>query len=178
MAVDWHKYLGVSHLFLFFEALIIWIAGVLACAELSSTLLLDVYRTDGSDKVYLIVGLVTGVVLGLLQTYYIFIRVCKRNLDRILELEKPLFFNCFRIYFYVFFGTFDTAMVLISNEYVVTKTAKVIMGALDMSVAIGLTLSLYTYVEYWKLFMKRRNDLASTDGLEDDRKSPFIQPSV
>lgn len=159
MAIDWYKYLGAPHLLLYFEAFVIWVAGFLACAELSSKLFLEIYETDTSlNNQYLMVGLIVGFILGLLQAYFVFFRVCRRNLDRILELEKPLFFNCFRIAFYIFFGIFDTVMVLISNNYVKTNLARSIMGALDMSVSIGLFLSLWVYKEYWAQFRSLKSN--------------------
>ncbi len=148
--IDWYKYLGVSHTFLYIEALIVWIAGVLACAEISSRLFTEIYQEDPSSKnLYLILGVLFGLLFGLFQTYILFFRVCRRNLDRILSLEKPLIFNCFRIQFYLFFGTFDTICVIVSEKYAKDTISKTIMASLDMSVSLALCLSIYIFYQYW-----------------------------
>lgn len=170
MAVDWYKYLGVSHFFLYFEAFVVWVAGILACAEISSKLFFEIYRSDtSSNNTYLIVGLLLGAILGLVQAYFIFFRVCRRNLDRILQLEQPLFFNCYRISFYIFFGIFDTTMVIVSDRFATTTMAKTVMAVLDMSVSIGLFLSLWVYKEYWTQF-RSKNSNTESESKEDTYK--------
>ena len=144
---------SVSHKVLFIEAILIWFAGFIACADLSSNLFLEVWKNN-HDVSMISIGLSVGFIGGILQGYFLFRILAHRNLDRIIKLENPQIWNCYRIQFYIFFCMFDITLLILSKYLVKENIGKIIFATIDMIVAISLGLSLYVYYQYWpKFFM-------------------------
>jgi hypothetical protein len=125
-------------------AILVWYIGVVALSIKSYKLFFQAYSIN-SNITYLALVLLIGVLLSLLKTKYIFIKSCKKNLQRIDSLKNPKIWNFYRFRFILFLiavillGTWLSHLA--SGNYIFL----LIVGVVDMALALALLFSSYIF---------------------------------
>lgn len=91
----------------------------------------------------MIIGLVAGILGGFLQGYFVFIKLFNKNVNRIVLLEWPRFWDCFSLRFYVILAIFDGLCVTLTDMFVKTVLGGAIVGSVLLMVSIGLFCALF-----------------------------------
>jgi hypothetical protein len=138
---------------LFWMAAAVWIGGVVACSEKGTTLLLAAHEDMASHTKWIVflcaaLGVFTGLVLG----YFLFIPILKKNIDRIVHLESPRIYDCYRLRFWVFLMIVGGGGSILTNMYAEDAQSMAIIGGLDISVGLSLGSSFVIYFTEWSAF--------------------------
>jgi len=86
-------------------------------------------------------GLGSGLLLGGLQTKYIFVKSCRKNLRRIDALEQPMIWQFFRPGFFVALTLMIVAGATLSRLAHGHYAFLILVAVLDMGVAVALLAS-------------------------------------
>ncbi|MFH1754205.1 MAG: hypothetical protein ABIA59_00750 [Candidatus Latescibacterota bacterium] len=90
---------------------------------------------------------IAGVLAGLLRGRTLFRKVCRRNLDRISQLESPKIWQFFRPRFFLLLSLMMLAGVTLSRLAHGNYIVLIILAVLDLTVATALLVSSYVF---WK----------------------------
>ena len=80
---------------------IVWGAGVIILLVKSGGMLVEAAEM-GAPPVWVAVAILTGVFLGGIKAKYLFVRICRKNISRILALESPRIWQFYRSRFFFF----------------------------------------------------------------------------
>jgi len=91
--------------------------------------------------------LIWGIILGSLKAKFIFVKVCKKNLARINELDNPQIGQFYRAKFFVFLLAMIITAIILSKMAVGNQKFLYGLAALDLSIAVALIASSFIF---WK----------------------------
>ena len=132
--------LNSTHTNLVRLAALVWYAGVVILLFNSSGMFVEA-STAGMPVAGILCAAAAGVMIGILKAKYIFIAICRKNIKRIVSLETPRIWQCYRIRFFVFLFL----MVTFGNwaYHQSRSSALMLMGlaALELSVSTALLIS-------------------------------------
>lgn len=95
--------------------------------------------------------LCVGMVLGLIKTKYIFIKSCRKNLKRIDELKEPKIWQFYRVRFFIFLASMISLGAYLSSLAHGNYWFLIVVGVVDMALAVALLLSSFTFWSKEKL---------------------------
>lgn len=134
------KWLGTSKKMLIRLAALVWFAGVFILLFKSTALLIEAVRT-GAPFLAAVLAAATGVVIGVIKAKYLFIRICEKNIQRILALKSPKIWQFYRTRFFFFLAL----MIAFGNwAYRLSSHSAVLLAALavlELSVSTALLIS-------------------------------------
>lgn len=128
-------------------AAIVWFTGVIILLVKSSGMLIETVN-NGAPLVWVFISVLIGLVFGKVKAKYLFIRLCKKNIKRILALESPKIWQFYRTRFFFFlfcmilFGNYAYDLAR-NNIYFLLSLA-----VLELSISTALFISgkcFYTY---------------------------------
>jgi hypothetical protein len=127
-------------------ATVVWYIGFVALSLKAYKLFAEAYTLD--DDIYMLSALIIlAFLLSLLKTKYIFIKSCRKNLQRINALEDPKIWEFYRAGFFLFllviisFGAFLSRLA--SGDYLFLVS----VGVIDMALALALFFSGFAFFE-------------------------------
>jgi hypothetical protein len=127
-------------------ALVVWYSGFIALALKSYTLFKEAYALN--SNLYLMgLFLLLAFLLALLKTKYIFIKSCKKNLERIEGLENPRFWNFYRKRFFLFLAIVISLGAFLSRWASGDYSALIAVAVIDMALSLALFFSSFLF---WK----------------------------
>ena len=115
-------------------AAIIWYSGAVVLSYKSSRLLLEA-QSINTDQTWIWLAVLTGIIIGMIKTKYLFKRVCIKNLKRIDSLKAPRFWQAYRTHFY-----FSLFAMIILGSYI-TRLAHGSYAALITTAIIEVSLA-------------------------------------
>ena len=89
------------------------------------------------------------------------------NISRISKLEKPKYYQCYRLRFYVWLICFDAVIALMAQFIQKTFVSTLILGSLDCMVSFCLGGTLFIYFMKWDSFNLIIRNEATADILHD-----------
>lgn len=115
----------------------VWLSGAIVLLVKGGSLFTQaIALKPGETASWLAVA--AGLFIGGIKARYLFAGFCRKNLDRIADLDEPRLWQAFRPGFYVFL----TAMILLgatlSRLAIGNYTALIALVILDISIAIAL----------------------------------------
>jgi hypothetical protein len=130
-------------------AAFIWYAGGTALM-LKGWRLLAEANTLQPDLVWPWFAITAGVLIGMTKAKLLFIRSCRKNLERIDALEHPGIWQCFRPRFFLFLLAMIMAGAILSNQAQNNYSFLIGVAVLDFSIATALYVSSYVFWRNWK----------------------------
>jgi hypothetical protein len=121
-------------------ALLVWYIGFIALSLKSYRLFNEAY-TINNNLTYLIVFILLGFLLSLLKTKYIFTHSCKKNLQRIEQLEHPKIWQFYRVGFFIFLIGVISLGAFLSHQASGNYYFLVSVAVVDMALALALFFS-------------------------------------
>jgi len=119
---------------------VVWYIGFIALSLKSYRLCVEAYALD-DDLINLLFFLMMGFLLGLIKTKYIFIKSCKKNLERIEGLENPKIWQFYRVGFFIFLAVVITLGAFLSRRASGDYWLLMSVGVVDMALALALFFS-------------------------------------
>lgn len=102
------------------------------------------------DLVWPWLAITAGVLIGMTKAKLLFIRSCRKNLERIDALEHPGIWQCFRPRFFLFLLAMIMAGAILSNQAQNNYLFLLGVAVLDFSIASALYVSSYVFWRNWK----------------------------
>lgn len=125
-------------------AALVWYIGVVVLLVKSSGLLLAAERL-GTGPLWLAPAVLGGLLIGWLKAKYLFIKLCKRNIERINGLAQPRLWQFFRTRFFFFLA------LMVSGGNYLAELAQgdtlllIALAVLELSVATALLVSSHCF---------------------------------
>ncbi len=138
--------LNTSPLTLTRLAAVVWYTGVVVLLIKSAGLFLEADR-GGVHPLWVILGIVSGLVIGWIKAKYMFARLCTRNLKRINALKDPMLWQFYRIRFFVFLGLMISLGGYLSRLAQGDNLMLIALAVVELSIAIALLISSHCF---WK----------------------------
>jgi len=139
----------VQHNTLIILAAVVWFAGVIILLIKSFNIANEVFE-NGAPLIWVVSALFVGLTLGWIKSRYLFIRICKKNINRIRSLDSPRIWQFYRNRFYFFLF----CMILFGNlAYDLVRTHNYLLLALavlELSISTALFLSSKSFSLYYK----------------------------
>lgn len=159
---------------LYWLAALVWVIGILATGETGSKLLVDAQERYGSEQLWIVwLSWALSGTIGLILAYVLFVPILKRNLARILALEQPHIHEFFRMRFWFMLIFFDGGIFVVTEYCAKDRLSHALIGALDFSVCISLTVSGFLYFTEWESFRQKcienRTEVDGVIGTANDR---------
>lgn len=117
-----------------------WYAGALALLSKGTRLLLQA-ESINAGQFWPWVAFTGGVVVGVIKARYLLFESCQKNLSRIAHLPDPRWWQFFRPGFFLFLAIVITLGVTASRLAEGHYAALCVIGAVDLSVGVGLLFS-------------------------------------
>lgn len=155
---NWNKFpcCSVDKEILYWLAALVWLVGVLATGETGTNLLVDAQRRyDNKDMWIVYTCWALSVAVGLTFAHLLFVPIFKKNLVRILALEDPRIYQFFRMRFWFMLIFFDGSIYLVTKLFAKDELSHALIGALDFSVCVSLSVSGFLYFTEWKSFRQK-----------------------
>jgi hypothetical protein len=127
-------------------AALVWYTGFLALVIKATVIFIQAYALDNSLNTLFIVLLITLVIVGL-KVKYIFRKVCRKNLERIVLLKSPKIWEFYRVRFFIFLISMITLGAFLSRMAEENYWFLMGVGVLDLSVGLSLFFSGFLF---WK----------------------------
>jgi hypothetical protein len=127
-------------------AALVWYTGFLALVIKATVIFIQAYALDNSLNTLFIVLLITLVIVGL-KVKYIFRKVCRKNLERIVLLKSPKIWEFYRVRFFIFLISMITLGAFLSRMAEGNYWFLMGVGVLDLSVGLSLFFSGFLF---WK----------------------------
>ncbi len=125
-------------------AALVWYTGVVVLIAKSGTLFLEAMK-GGSDKSFILIAVLCGIVIGKIKAKYLFYNICKKNINRINLLANPKLWQFYRKRFFVFLFLMVTGGNYLSGIAHGENTALIALAVLELSIAFALGLSSYCF---------------------------------
>lgn len=125
---------------LFRLAALVWFTGVVVLLVKSVTIIREAVEI-GAPVPVAISALAAGIVIGMIKAKYLFIHICKKNIERIQALESPKIWQAYRTRFYFFLVlmiTFGKYAYHFSNSSAFWLMA---LAILELSISTALFIS-------------------------------------
>ena len=130
-----------------FLAAFVWFSGGVVLLLKGSALAKSAYQIT-PDSVWIWLAPALGVTLGIVKTWLIFLKSCKKNILRIKALEAPRFWHCFRPGMIIFLAIIIPTGAWMSRAAEGKFLYLCLVCILDLSISTGLLVS---GVMFWKL---------------------------
>jgi hypothetical protein len=117
-----------------------WYAGALALLSKGTRLLLQA-ESITPGWIWPWVALVSGLLVGVIKARYLLFARCQENLSRIARLPHPRWWQFFHPRFFLFLAVVITLGITASRLAEGHYAALCVIGAVDLSVGVGLFLS-------------------------------------
>jgi hypothetical protein len=140
-----------KHSSLYTLAALVWLAGAVSLLSKGLIILVQAEDIEGG-LLWPWIAFATGVLIGAIKARLFLFKSCQKNLDRIASLSNPRWWQFFRIRFFIFLAVVITLAVLISRLLGKNYTGLCIIGAVDLSVGMGLFLSSYAFLRAHRKF--------------------------
>ena len=127
-------------------ASIVWYVGVIVLSQKSFFLLKAAYEMN-PNLTYINLALLSGLIIGVIKTKYLFIRLCVKNLNRINDLTAPKIWQFYRPHFFIFLMTMILLGTYLSKLTQGNYIMLVAMAIIELSIAIALLGSSHCF---WK----------------------------
>jgi len=124
----------------------IWYAGSLVLILKATSLLNDAMDIHAHLHWYWS-AIAIGIVIGLVKSKFIFIRSCRKNLERIASLDVPKLWQSYKISFYFTLSIMIFAGGMLSNFAQGNFNFLVSVAILDISIGVALLSSSFVF---WK----------------------------
>jgi hypothetical protein len=121
-------------------AAIVWHAGGIALLLKGSSLLKQAYEMN-SEPIWTVIAALIGVVTGLAKSRFLFIRSCKKNIQRIKAIANPRVWQCFKPGLLIFLAVMIPTGAWMSKAVAGNYLFLCLVGALDLSLAVALLTS-------------------------------------
>ena len=121
-------------------AAIVWHAGGITLLLKGSSLIKQAYLMD-SESIWTVVAALIGVIAGLTKSRFLFIRSCKKNIQRIKAITNPRVWQCFRPGMLLFLAIIIPTGAWMSKAAAGNYILLCSVGALDLSIAFALLTS-------------------------------------
>jgi hypothetical protein len=142
---------GAPHAVLFWAAALIWFAGAWATADTLTTLL-ALSLSQGVSARDAAIAYCLGGAVGIAAGVFLFSRLARANVERIARLRSPRLWECFRPQFLAWLLFFDGGTVLLQFYVCKDGVSRLVMGAVNLVVCVGLSLSLLVILALWRGF--------------------------
>ena len=129
-------------------AAFIWYAGGGALMLKGWRLLADA-NTLQPDLVWQWLAIAAGVLIGITRAKFLFVRSCRKNLERIDALEHPRIWQCFRPRFFLMLLAMILGGAFLSNQAQNNYPFLIGVAVLDFSIATALYVSSYVFWRNW-----------------------------
>ncbi len=151
------RWLKVSHEVLYLLAAFIWGIGSFACGDQGVLLINQSQAIEGDSlpQSDVTITLVVSCIGGAVLSYFFFVPLCNRNINRIESLLFPKFYESFRLRFYLILCMFDGGVIVLTSYFAKSATSKLVMGGVDLTVCCALGLSFFVFPWRWRLFCKK-----------------------
>lgn len=129
--------LNVSHGFLKLLSSLVWYIGAIALLLKGGFLL---FEAEGlaPNRGWPWAAMGTGVILGLVKARYLFVKSCKKNINRINGLASPKIWQFFRPTFFLLLFLMISAGAALSSMAHNNYAFLIGVGALDFSISVAL----------------------------------------
>jgi hypothetical protein len=117
-----------------------WYFGAVALLSKGTRLLLEAERIN-AGQAWPWVAFAVGISIGVIKARFLLFKSCRKNLLRISNLRNPKWWQFFRPRFFVFLGVVITLGITASRQAEGHYAALCVIGAVDLSVGVGLFLS-------------------------------------
>jgi hypothetical protein len=121
-------------------AALVWYLGVAVLLIKSAGQFLEADRA-GAGPLLVAFAIFSGLLIGWIKAKYLFIKICRRNLERIDALKKPKLWQCYRIRFYFFLGLMILLGVFLARLAQDASLMLAALGVLELSIATALLVS-------------------------------------
>jgi len=118
-------------------AALIWYAGGMALTLKGWSLLTEADRLQ-PEQIWPWLAVAAGVTAGGIQAQFLFVRSCRKNLERIDALEHRRVWQCFRPRFFIFLLAMVTARAMLSRTAHNNYLFLIGVAVLDVSIATAL----------------------------------------
>jgi len=131
---------------LYVLAALIWIGGAVSLLAKGVILLLNAEDIRGGQP-WPWIAFASGILIGVIKSRLFLLKSCQKNLDRISGLLKPKLWQFYRVRFFIFLAVVISLGILVSSLSKDNYTGLCIIGAVDLSVGMGLFLSSYAFLK-------------------------------
>jgi len=137
--------LTITHQQLKILAALLWLTGGLILLLKAAALLSEAWRLDPA-VLWLGLAVATGVLIGTIKVKFIFRHVCRKNLLRIDQLERPKLWEFYRPQFFLFLALMISMGTTLSRVAQDDYSMLIAVAILDLSVATALLGSSPTFL--------------------------------
>ncbi len=127
-------------------AALVWYTGVIVLITKSSILFLEAMN-GGTDKLFILLAVLCGIVIGKIKAAYLFYNIGRKNIDRINLLANPKIWQFYRKRFFVFLSLMIASGKYLSDMAQGFNTALIGLAVLELSIASALALSSHCFWE-------------------------------
>ena len=132
--------LQISHTTTRTLAAIIWYSGFLILTIKSTGLYYEAWE-KGSSGSLVAAAIFFAALFGAVKGRYLFSRICRANLDRINGLSHPLFWQCYRLRFYLFLALMITMSKIFYQVAAESSVRLTLLATVELSVGVALLTS-------------------------------------
>lgn len=136
--------MNTTHPILIMMAALVWYTGVIVLSLKSSGLLTRAHDL-GIPLEWIVAWIILGILIGVVKSKYLFVRICKSNLNRIKALEKPKLWQFYRKRFFIFLFLMVTMGNILATMAQDHREGLVSLAVLEISIATALGLSSLTF---------------------------------
>jgi len=112
----------------------VWYSGAVVLSYKSARLLLEA-QSINTDKTWIWLAVLTGIMIGMIKAKYLFKNICIKNIKRIDSLISPRLWQAYRTYFYFFL----LAMIILGSS--ITRLAHGNYAALMTTAIVEISLA-------------------------------------
>jgi len=127
-------------------AALVWYTGVVVLIAKSSVLFLEALM-GGADKLFILLAILCGIMIGKIKAKYFFYNIGKENIDRINLLTNPRLWQVYRKRFFVFLFLMIALGKYLSGIAHGKNMALIALAILELSIAFALFLSSHCFWE-------------------------------
>ena len=115
----------------------VWYSGAVVLSYKSARLLLEA-QSINTDKTWICLAVITGIMIGMIKAKYLFKNICIKNIKRIDSLISPKLWQTYRTYFYFFL----LAMIILGSSItrMVHGNYAVLMSAAIVEISLATAL--------------------------------------
>jgi len=135
-----------KHASLYVLAALVWFGGAVLLLSKGLILLIHAEEIKGG-RPWPWIAFGSGILISAAKARFFLLKSCQNNLDRIADLSNPKWWQFYRFRFYVFLAVVITLGILISRLFGDNYAGLCIIGAVDLSVGMGLFLSSYAFLQ-------------------------------
>ena len=127
-------------------AALVWCSGAVVMF-IKSTKMLQEAESISPDQNWVWLAVIGGLIFGGIKGIYLFNRLCRNNLKRIVALQQPKLWQFFRMRFFIFLLIMVTAGSYFSRQAHGDYQMLITMAFIELSVATALIGSCHCF---WK----------------------------